>query len=518
MTETGQQNGESPAAEVPRFTLAEYVGTAGRAVRQSLPAKAWVEAVILDAKAGRAGLSLELIEPFADARNNAFLRCFVGERTRGEIESAIGEKLDVATLKGAHARLLLKPGFHPRYHLEGEVIGLDPTLVESLVARRIEAIRRTLRTEGLFDAQSKLPTPVDITSVAVIHPDKSAGWADVQTELERLQAGGILTLASYPTQFEGNRAAFGIGEALRQILVDAAHRPDLILIVRGGGAAAGLASLADLALARAVCCCPVPIVTGLGHASDRTLLDEIAWRAADTPSKSLGVTKSILRRRCEMATSDHRTVVTAMDRLVVQTLAPLLEAWSATLVEVVCRITTREAATLRNIAHQIECHVIRFRGEIATTQADLDRLAAGLLDIAPRVPRDAAIRTKTLYRGVVRFSRLRVPGNEALVEAAHQSGSAAASFLARRSGELNTAFGQLEVAVRRRLGDEAARLVQAKASVEALDATATLRRGFVLPLDAKRRIVRTAEAAHAATHLELLFTDGIVACRPVSHS
>ena len=63
------------------------------------------------------------------------------------------------------------------------------------------------------------------------------------------------------------------------------HRPDLVLIVRGGGAPAGLASLANLSLARAVSRCPVPIITGLGHASDRTIIDDCAWFAANMPTR-----------------------------------------------------------------------------------------------------------------------------------------------------------------------------------------------------------------------------------------
>ena len=97
--------------------------------------------------------------------------------------------------------------------------------------------------------------------------------ADVRTELERLQDRGILRVTSFPVPFEGRKAARTIADALARIGGGYAP-PDVILVIRGGGAAAGLASLADLALARAICRCRVPIVTGIVHASDRTILDD----------------------------------------------------------------------------------------------------------------------------------------------------------------------------------------------------------------------------------------------------
>ena len=407
------QGEAAPVERVPSFTLGEYLAEAGKAIRTKLPKQAWVEAVILEAKPSRAGLSLELIEPFADERNDARLKCLIWPRTKSAIEAEIGLPLDVSTLKGVQARLLVKPNFHPRWHLEGEIVGVDPAMVESLVAKRVEAIRRTLRDENLYGAQQRLMAPDDVTSVAVIHPDRSAGWADVRDDLERLQARGILSLQSFPVPFEGAGSATGIAEALTRIGASA-ERPDLILVVRGGGAAAGLASLANLALARAVCRCPVPIVTGLGHANDRTLIDDLAWRAADTPSKAMGLVKSILRRRCMAASEDHRTIIDAVEGLLATTLVPLLASSRNALVDAVEKITRHQTARLRDAAHGIERHVIAFRGTIDLTQAELDRVASSLLVTAPRVPRTASAATGLLQVGIVTAIRSKLPVRDAL--------------------------------------------------------------------------------------------------------
>jgi exodeoxyribonuclease VII large subunit len=294
---------------VPNMTLRAFVEEAGRAIRQTLPREAWVDAVVLDARETRHGLSLELVEPNVEnIANSAFLRAFLAKSEIAAIQNDIGLELDRDALKGAHALLRIAPSFHRRYHLQGKVNGVDPTLVESLIAKRTQAIRRLLADEGILRAQSALPPPAEITQIAVIHPENSAGWADLQAELRRLEDAGLLEVHSFPATFEGPRAAATLIQALADAATRARQRGlDLVLIVRGGGAKAGLADLANLGIARAICRMPVPVVTGLGHASDRSFLDEVAWRAADTPSKALGLVKSILRQRAEGARTSHKS-------------------------------------------------------------------------------------------------------------------------------------------------------------------------------------------------------------------
>ena len=505
----------APEAVVPSFTLAEYLAKARGAIRTSMPPEAWVEAVVLEAKPTNAGLPLELIEPGADHRRDGRLTCMIRNDARKAIEADLGLTLDGATLTGSQTRLRVTPTFHPKWHLEGRVVGIDPAIVASIVARRLEMIRKTLREENLYGAQQRLPVPVDVTSVAVIHPDRSAGWADVRTELERLQDRGILHVASFPVPFARRKAAWGIAAELAGIGGGDAP-PDVIMVIRGGGAAAGFVSLADLALARAVCRCRVPIVTGIGHASDRTILDDVAWRAADTPSKALGTVKAILRKRCLATSGDHRTIVDAMDRLLTTTLSPLLASSRISLIEAADKITATQNAKLRDARHGIERHVIAFRGEIAATQADLDRTAAELLAVAPLVPTTARKDCARLFSGVLRASRARLPISDSLTAEARRSSGIVAAFVDRQAIELGKLLAALNAAARRRLDDEALRLAAASSAARALDVMATLGRGFALPLDERRRIIRSAEAARAAEGFELLFTDGSVACRPVT--
>ncbi|MFD2227457.1 exodeoxyribonuclease VII large subunit, partial [Microvirga arabica] len=93
---------------------------------------------------------------------------------------------------------------------------------------------------------------------------------------------------------------------------------DVLLLVRGGGHAAGLASLVFEDVARLICTFPVPVITGLGHATDRTLLDEVAWKATDTPSKAIGLVQDLIRDRAERIMIDYRTIRKAVNSSIEQ--------------------------------------------------------------------------------------------------------------------------------------------------------------------------------------------------------
>ncbi|MEJ0049993.1 MAG: exodeoxyribonuclease VII large subunit [Methylovirgula sp.] len=243
---------EVAAAPIPSLSLRNFLEEAGRAIRKNLPPEAWVDAVVLNVKQTRYGLSLELVEPDVEnTSNGAYLRAFVGNSAVRDIQDQVGLTLDCDLLKGVHARLRISPKFDVHYHLQGNVLGLDPALADSLMAKRIAAIREKLAIEGVLQAQKAYGPPDEITRIAVIHPDQSASWADLKGELARLEGLGLLKASSLPATFEGPRAAASLVEALLKARHMVEYEDvDLVLIVRGGGASAGLGALTHVSIAR----------------------------------------------------------------------------------------------------------------------------------------------------------------------------------------------------------------------------------------------------------------------------
>jgi exodeoxyribonuclease VII large subunit len=92
----------------------------------------------------------------------------------------------------------------------------------------------------------------------------------------------------------------------------------VLVIIRGGGAVADLHWLNELELARAVCLSPVPVMTGIGHQRDQTILDEVAYRVADTPSKVIKLISDTIQQRAAQTRTDFNTIQAALERRLMQ--------------------------------------------------------------------------------------------------------------------------------------------------------------------------------------------------------
>ena len=86
-------------------------------------------------------------------------------------------------------------------------------------------------------------------------------------------------------------------------------QPDAVVVIRGGGAVNDLAWLNDYELARTICEMPVPVLTGIGHERDRTVLDEVAHANYDTPSKVIACIEQLIVKRARDARANHDTVI-----------------------------------------------------------------------------------------------------------------------------------------------------------------------------------------------------------------
>ena len=169
--------------------------------------------------------------------------------------------------------------FAPTGRLSLKMSGIDPryTLGE-LALQRDELVRR-LVAEGLYDAQSRRSLPAVPLRVGLVTSVGSAAWHDVTEELAG--SGFGFQVAACDTRVQGEWAAEMVAAAVRTL----GRRPlDVVLVVRGGGARADLATFDSEVVARAIASCPVPVVTGLGHEVDRSVADEVAGLALKTPT------------------------------------------------------------------------------------------------------------------------------------------------------------------------------------------------------------------------------------------
>ena len=147
-------------------------------------------------------------------------------------------------------------------------------------ALQLQLLRQQLESEGLFDPARKRPLPLTPRAIAVVTSPDGAVWHDIQHVLSRRYP--FVTLLLAPSAVQGDGAPDGIVAALQAVQRDG--RADLVIVARGGGSAEDLWAFNDERVARAIFACTIPVVSGVGHETDWTLVDDVADLRAPTPS------------------------------------------------------------------------------------------------------------------------------------------------------------------------------------------------------------------------------------------
>ena len=496
----------SGAGAFKPIALANFLDQVAGLLRAGLPERLWVEATVVSVRSSASGFTLELSDAVVE-RQSANLRVFLSHASLGAIRRDLGLPVDPMMLAGMTTSVLIAPLFTRRWHLGGRVEALARSIAGSLRQRLLERTIAALKAEGLWDRQRALPRPRDVTRIVVIHPTGAAGWADIAVELDRWQRAGILRVRSQPTPFEGDRAAVSIAAAL----ADAAQpiddrRPDLVLLVRGGGARTSLAALDDEAVARAILACPVPVICGTGHASDITLADQVAI-SADTPSKALGLIAGIITRAAHGARDDLNTILTTASALVVVH-ERQLGARHGTLIADFERAGTAAMGELAKVWSVILIEAARQRERIG-------RLGDGaaVLNRAVRLAAITVVEAEQRNLGRIIGDSLdrawRAAGR-------HDSGAAllgvacraASTRLDRYEAQLAQLHRSVAYHAENLLRDADIQLIRLAAAIEGSDMSATLRQGFALVLDADGRLVPTRARAADQRRLIIHFADG----------
>lgn len=287
------------------MSLSILLAGVAQAVAQAYAAGVWTKVEVTKIDSRRGHVYLELAERTGEGVAIAQARAMVWATTANKIiphfERVTGSVLTAGIKLLVHA----KPTFHAQYGFSLVIDEIDPEFTLGELEAKKREIRARLQREGLFDANRRLPLPWDFRHVLVVAPQGAAGLGDFDAEARRLQAFGVCAFEYAHSRFQGEGAAFEIRTTLLKALeswprqwADAA---DAIVIIRGGGAVNDLAWLNDYDLARCVCEAPAPVFTGIGHERDSTILDEVANRAFDTPSKVIHGIEQLIQQRTSEA-------------------------------------------------------------------------------------------------------------------------------------------------------------------------------------------------------------------------
>lgn len=173
--------------------------------------------------------------------------------------------------------------FHPVYGLSLNITDVNPEYtLGDLLRRRREMIAR-LTAEGIIDMNRSIAWPEVASNIAVISAAGAAGYGDFINQLYTNRYCLRFTTRLFPAVLQGENTAPSIISALQQV-IDSGESFDCVVIIRGGGATGDLASFDNYELAANIAMFPLPVIIGIGHERDVTLLDYVANMRVKTPT------------------------------------------------------------------------------------------------------------------------------------------------------------------------------------------------------------------------------------------
>ena len=287
-----------------QLSLSEYLATVQEVIRVTFDEAIWVKAEIRNLSIKGGHYYLELAEKEEDSdKVIASCKATIWKFSAAKMVLKFERESGVELSRDLNVLIKVKAVFSPQYGFSVNIEAIDSSYTLGDLARRYQQILERLTSEGLLNKNKLLPTPFDIENVLVIAPENAAGLGDFKKDADALDQAGVCHFVYHSATFQGNTAATSISEALanalRQWAKDLNTPPDLIVIIRGGGAVNDLAYLNDYNLATLLCKRSVPIWVGIGHEKDRTILDEVANRSFDTPSKVIGGIRNLIVERTQ---------------------------------------------------------------------------------------------------------------------------------------------------------------------------------------------------------------------------
>jgi exodeoxyribonuclease VII large subunit len=173
--------------------------------------------------------------------------------------------------------------FHPVHGLSLLIHQVEPTFTLGQMAHEKQKTLERLKQEGIFDKNKALPMPLLPRKLAVISVETSKGYHDFLKIIQGYSEQYGIWHHLFPALLQGEKAVEGITGQLRRIR-KAAALFDMVAIIRGGGGDVGLNAYDHYTLAREIALFPIPVITGIGHATNETVAEMVAWQNKITPT------------------------------------------------------------------------------------------------------------------------------------------------------------------------------------------------------------------------------------------
>jgi exodeoxyribonuclease VII large subunit len=177
--------------------------------------------------------------------------------------------------------------FDPVHGLSLQIIDIDPEFTLGDLEREKKETIEKLKSEGLFDLNKLVPMPLLPKRIAIISVETSKGYADFLNVITKNEWAYSFFHVLFPALLQGEKAVDSILGQLENVK-KVKHHFDVVAIIRGGGGDVGLSCYNNFRLSEAIARFPIPVITGIGHATNETVVEMVSYKNAITPTKIAG--------------------------------------------------------------------------------------------------------------------------------------------------------------------------------------------------------------------------------------
>ena len=266
------------------YSLGELTGSIRKVIAKTYTSAYWVKTEI--AKLNFYPYSGHCYPDLVEKQNNkvvAQIRATIWSGTYDSIAKKFRQVTGENLSEGMTVLLLVRVVYHEQHGLSLNILDVEPSFTLGEMAReKMQSIQR-LKGEGLFNKNKQLTFPLLPKNIAVISVETSKGYHDFVNILQNNRYGYHFEQTLFPALLQGEGAVKSIVQQLKAIAAKAI-RFDVVVIIRGGGGDVGLSAYDNYALAKEVAAFPLPIITGIGHATNETVTEMVAFANKITPT------------------------------------------------------------------------------------------------------------------------------------------------------------------------------------------------------------------------------------------
>jgi exodeoxyribonuclease VII large subunit len=442
------------------FTLKEVTASIGRTLASRYGSPFWVKAemIRLNPYPHSGHCYPELVEK-TDGKVTAQMRANLWQNDFIRINRRFMQVLKEPLKDGIKILFCAKVCFDAQYGLALQILDIDPGYTLGDLEREKQETVARLTREGLIARNRQLPLALLPQRLAVISVETSKGYADFRHVLEANDGGYRFFILLFPALLQGDRAAESILRQLGRIRRVSRHF-DAVVLIRGGGADLGLSCYNDYSLCREIAGFPLPVFTGIGHATNETVAGMTAFANAITPTK---VAECLLQRFGD---------------------------FSGSIAEAEAKITARATALLRDEKERLR-NTLRYFRSVA---------AGSVLQHGHRVRRLSS------SLGALSLLTLRQQ-DAACVNAALRVGRGCTALQAESAKKISRTREGLQRAAGLLVDRQAALVAAAEKNVSNMDPKNVLKRGYSITLAAGKAITSAAGLAEGQQIVTLLAED-----------